>query len=151
MSRRSSNLLGQAEDSLITVNNLLAHCHFREALRAAMSLAQEANRYLDEISPWNKLKEDPEGVEHCLHTAVVVLSFLKTMLYPFLPFSSHKLHFLLGLPGNLDEAGWTPQVPQPGQKLPFPTPLFAKLDDHLVEEEVGRLGQASDVPSILSE
>ncbi|GAI41376.1 unnamed protein product, partial [marine sediment metagenome] len=49
---RSQALLNRAKDTLSTMDGLLYHCHFREAIRSAMSLAQEANRYLDEKSPW---------------------------------------------------------------------------------------------------
>ena len=35
--------------------DLLINCHFKEAIWAAMTLAQEANRYLDEKAPWKPL------------------------------------------------------------------------------------------------
>jgi methionyl-tRNA synthetase len=64
------------------------------------------------------------------------------MLYPFLPFSSQKLHEYLGFTGRVEEYGWQRKLPQPGQKLLPPQPLFTKLDEKLVDEETSRLGQA---------
>ena len=69
-----------------------------------------------------------------------VISYLKTALYPFLPFSSQRLHEYLGFGGGVEESGWQPHSPTPGQKLLPPKPLFTKLDEALAEEETARLG-----------
>jgi methionyl-tRNA synthetase len=88
------------------------------------------------------------------------------LLAPFLPFSSEKLHALLGyetpLFGELKIVAyaestrqhealiydgaratgrWAPGTLQPGQRLQPPTPLYKKLDDSIVEQERARLGQ----------
>jgi len=138
---RSQALIDKAEETLNIVDGLLYRCHFREAIRSAMSLAQETNRYLDEKSPWKIIEQDRQASATALYVAISVLSCLRTALYPFLPFSSQKLHQLLGFEGNVEEDGWQPHFPSPGQRLPSPTPLFAKLDEKLVDEETGRLGQ----------
>jgi len=106
-----------------------------------MSLAQQTNRYLEEKSPWKTIEEDRQASATALYVAISVLSCLKTALYPFLPFSSQKLHQLLGFKGNVADGGWQLHLPSPGQELPSPTPLFAKLDEKLVEEETARVGQ----------
>ncbi|HEY82066.1 MAG TPA: methionine--tRNA ligase [Dehalococcoidia bacterium] len=135
-------ILNTAQDTLKAVDNLLYGCHFREAIRTAMSLAQEANRYLDEKSPWKVIKENRQAAANSLYTALCVIANLKTILYPFLPFSSQKLHELLGFKGRVEDYGWQPQTLPAGQKLLPPQPLFTKLDDSLIEEETQRLGQA---------
>jgi len=60
-----------------------------------------------------------------------VLSCLRTALYPFLPFSSQKLHEYLGFGGRVQDDGWQFVLPAPGQKLLPPKPLFTKLDEEL--------------------
>ena len=62
-------------------------------------------------------------------------SCLRTVFYPFLPFSSQKLHEYLGYSGNVQDSGWTFALPAGGQKLVIPQPLFVKLDEKMVEEE----------------
>jgi len=138
---QSQELLKQAEDTLNDVDRLLYGCHFREAIRTAMSLAHEANRYLDDKSPWKTIKDERQAAATSLYTALGVISQLKTMLYPFLPFSSQKLHEYLGFDGDIEEYGWKWQDLPPGQELKEPKPLFTKLDEKLVEEETSRLGQ----------
>jgi methionyl-tRNA synthetase len=123
------------------VDELLAGCHFKQALLTAMSLAHEANRYLDEQSPWKVIKEDRQAAANSLIAALRVIACLKSMLYPFLPFSSQKVHEYLGLAGSVENSGWQPSVPVPGQKLVKPRPLFTKLDEKLADEETAKLGQ----------
>ncbi len=137
----SQELIDKAGDTLNTMDKLLYCCHFKEAIRSAMSLAQETNRYLDDKSPWKMLKQDRQASATALYVAISVLSCLRTGLYPFLPFSSQKLHQLLGFTGAVGDCGWQLHFPPPGQKLLPPQPLFSKLDEELVEEETSRLGQ----------
>ena len=135
-------LLKKADDTVAAMDGLLYGCHFREATRSAMSLAQEANRYLDEKAPWKAIKEDRQAAADSLYVALCVISSLKTVFYPFLPFSSQKVHQYLGFEGNVEDYGWQPTVPEPGQKLVEPKPLFVKLDKAVAEEETNRMGQA---------
>lgn len=141
LDRESQEVLAKAEGTLNNVDSLLYHCHFKEAIRTAMSLAQEGNRYLDSKAPWKRVKEDRQAAASTIYVALLILSALKTTLYPFLPFSSEKLHTFLGLEGTMERGGWRLQLPSPGQKLPFPQPLFTKLEDSIVDEETSRLGK----------
>jgi len=123
------------------MDKLLSQCSFKQALRVAMTVAQETNRYLDEKSPWKIIKEDRQSAATSLYIALGIISRLKTMLYPFLPFSSQKLHESLGFKGNVEDGGWQPHSLAPGQRLLPPKPLFSKLDEAVVEEENNRLGR----------
>lgn len=141
---QSQTLLHEAETMLNDVDGLLYHCRFKEAIREAMSLAQKTNRYLDNQAPWKTIEKDRQASARSIHTAILSLSALKTALYPFLPFSSEKLHSLLGFEGSLSEIGWKFQLLAEGQKLRQPQPLFSKLDEDVVEQESSRLGSACD-------
>ena len=137
---RGKDLENRSYALLNDIDKLLYNCHFKQAIMMAMSLAHETNRYLDEKSPWKVIKEDRQAAANSLYVALSVISQLKTMLYPFLPFSSQKLHEFLGFKGNVEDDGWKWQFLPPGQKLLPPQPLFSKLDEGLVEEETNRLG-----------
>ena len=140
LDEHSQGLLNEAEVNLDTVDTLLYRCEFKGAIKAAMSLAQEANRYLDEQAPWKIIKTDREGSAKSIYTVLSVLTALKTVFYSFLPFSSEKLHYFLGFDGSVEEQGWKIQFLPPGQKIRQPQPLFAKLDEDIVTEETSRLG-----------
>ena len=75
-----------------------------------------------------------------LHAALTAISALKQVMYPFLPFSSQKLHGYLGREGTPESEGWRLRPPLVGQKLQEPAPLFIKLDDSIVEQETAKLG-----------
>ncbi|MFC1945233.1 methionine--tRNA ligase [Chloroflexota bacterium] len=136
-------LLAKAADTGKNVDELISLCKFKDAIKAAMALAHEANRYLEEQSPWKTIKEDRQAAANALFTAIRVIAMLKDMLYPFLPFSSQAVHEYLGFSSNIeDHLRERPNsFPLPGQPLVKPAPLFKKLEESVVAEETARLGQ----------
>lgn len=134
------NMAGTVSNTISADNGPLYNCNFKQAIKMAMAVAHEANRYLDEKSPWKVIKEDRQAAANSLYAALCAISHLKTMLYPFMPFSSQKVHEFLGFEGNIEDYGWQTNLPLPGQKLLPPQPLFSKLDEDLVEEETSRMG-----------
>jgi len=158
-------LLDKVDAAFEPVGQLLDGCKFKAALGEVMALAHEANRYLNEMSPWLQIKEDRERAATTIYTALRVIDSLKTLFYPFLPFSSQSLHHFLGYEGDImgrqyiealeeehsthqalryDGSGleleWAPSRLPAGQTLRKPKPLFKKLDESIVEEELARLG-----------
>jgi methionyl-tRNA synthetase len=144
LDERSQSLLDKAQVTLDSVDNLLSRCQFKDAVREAMSLAQEGNRYLDEQAPWKTVRTEPQTSAKSVYTALSVLAALKTTFYPFLPFSSEKLHSFLGFDGSVKKVGWKIQFLPSGQRLREPQPLFAKLDEDIVAKESSRLGSVNE-------
>jgi methionyl-tRNA synthetase len=136
---QSQGLLSKAQTTLETVGNYLSQCRFKDGIKAAMLLAQETNRYLDDKAPWKVIKQDKAAAGTSLYVAISVLSTLKTVFYPYLPFSSQKLHEYLGYGGNIQDTGWKVVLPAGGQRLIAPQPLFTKLEEKMVEAENARL------------
>ncbi|GCD21236.1 methionine--tRNA ligase [Cellulomonas algicola] len=151
-----------------TVGKLLGEHRNRAAIGEAMRVVQEANRYLSETEPW-KLKTDRERLGTVLHTAAQAVADANTMLAPFLPFAAQKVHETLGGSGtfapmprideveDLDDASrsypiitgdyaatprWASVPLVPGTAVDKPVPVFTKLDDAIVEEEIARAEQA---------
>ncbi len=132
-------LLARAEETLRAVGGSLEGCHFRQAIREILALAHEANRYLDDTAPWKTIKTDRQAAATSLYVTLSVISALKTMFYPVLPFTSQRLHEYLGFSGQVATAGWVITPPPPGQPLVAPQALFTKLDDSIVEAENARM------------
>jgi methionyl-tRNA synthetase len=165
-------LLGSIAGKFEAVAAEIEAARFRSALATAMDLARDANRYLNDEAPWALMESDRERAGTILYTALRTIDSLKTLLTPFLPFSSQRLHELLGYDGYLSgpleftdvaEGGeshsvltgdyrswvgsWTPSELPPGRELREPRPLFKKLDaDKVVEEELARL-EANAAPA----
>ncbi len=139
LDERSKELIELAHGTLKTMDDCLYNCHFKDAIKSAMALAQETNRYLDEKSPWKIIKQDKTAAATALYASICVLTALRTAMSPFLPASSEKLNEYLGFKDNVQQFGWKLELPRPGQKLVQPQPLFTKLDDSVAEEENQRL------------
>jgi len=159
------DILATIETGFQTVGEQLNAVHLRAALSEAMRLATEVNKYLDTAAPWFEIKSDKDAAAKTIYTALRAIDSLKTLLSPFLPFTSERLHTYLGYSYPLfgkqitdsqeDALGkhtvlrylpegaagkWEPSQLPPGQELLQPSPLFRKLDEEIVEEERARLG-----------
>ncbi len=164
-------LLAGARDAFDTVGALLERSRQKAAIGEAMRVVGDANRYLSDQAPWKLAKTgdpaDRERMETVLHTALQVVDDCKTLLTPFLPTSSGKVHALLGgdgewapmpqvvevdeptaigspsypvITGDYTGGGRWESTPLPvGRPLAPPTPLFRKLDESIVDEELARL------------
>ena len=117
----------------------LGQCNFRHALGSIMNLAKAANRYIDAKAPWQTIKTDRQRTATTLWVCLNVLSCLRTVTYPFLSFSSQRLHHLLGFAGDVQDSGWHLSEIAPGQSFPKPEPLFSKLEESTAEEELTQL------------
>jgi methionyl-tRNA synthetase len=138
--KSSQQICKDAENTLASVGACLKNCSFRDAIKNAMALAQAANRYLDDKAPWKVIKENRPAAASSLYVALSIIAQLKTLFYPFLPFSSQRVHEYLGFTGKLEDSRWKWQDLPEGQRLREPQPLFKKLDDSIIEEETGRIG-----------
>lgn len=139
------------------VTDLIEGVHLRKAFEEVLALASEGNTYLERRKPWETSKTDMERTATTLYVALQLLNTLKLLAYPFLPFSSEKLHSLLGYPGGDAEKGtysgvakdgeivvpttakWEFEDLAVGQQLSKPEILFTKLDPSVAEEELARL------------
>jgi methionyl-tRNA synthetase len=106
----------------------IAAVRLRDGLGEALGLARALNRYLEASAPWKAIKRDPAGAATTVWVTLQVVNGLKTLFTPYLPFSSQRLHQMLGFSGEVARTPWAPQPVPAGQALPPPTPLFAKLD-----------------------
>jgi methionyl-tRNA synthetase len=139
---------------------------FRAAIAEAMRASTLANQYVAEQAPWKLVKEDRDRAATVLYVALRCVDSLKTLLAPFLPFTSQTVHELLGYDGWLagplefreateddgsahvvltgDYAGWigswAPSELPPGQALREPRPLFRKLPPETAAKELALLG-----------
>ncbi|MGZ4377171.1 MAG: methionine--tRNA ligase [Gaiellaceae bacterium] len=156
--------LATVEAGFATVGRSIEEGKFKQALTEAMRLSSIGNQYVDSQAPWAVIKEDRERAATILFVALRIVDSLKVIFTPFLPFSSQKLHELLGYEGfvagplefrEIEEEGdrhtiltgdysgwirrWEPSELPAGQKLREPEPLFRKLEPTIVADELARL------------
>jgi len=160
-------LLEASAGAFRTVGDLLARSRQKAAISEAMSVVAAANKYLSDMAPWNLKNSDPDRMGSVLHVALQVVDDAKTLLTPFLPSSSARVHAMLRgadrwaampdlvevdeetavgspsysvLTGDYETGARWESVPiEAGRPLSPPTPVFAKLDPSVVDEELARL------------
>ncbi|ACY96565.1 MULTISPECIES: methionine--tRNA ligase [Thermomonospora] len=159
-------LLERSRAAFDRVGAELGRSRFKNAVTEAFEVVREANGYLSTQQPWKV--EDKARKGTILHVALQVVDDAKTLLTPFLPKSSDKVHKMLGGEGvwaampeirevdeeggpsyavitgdyTVEQARWEHRPIRPGTPLAKPKPLFAKLDASIVEEELARLEQS---------
>ncbi|TMD48944.1 MAG: methionine--tRNA ligase, partial [Chloroflexi bacterium] len=122
-------ILAEVDGGFSVVGHNIANCHFKDGLNAAMAVTRAANRYLDEQAPWKQIKVDRDAAGTTLYVMLQVISGLRVMFSPYLPFSSQKLHHLLGFEGDVSAGSWRSSEVPAGTTLPVPSPLFPKLEE----------------------
>ena len=151
-------LIAEVEAALAVVAESLGQARLQLALKQVMAMAAKVNVYLGTEQPWHSIKTDRERAGTVLYVALRCVDNLKTMLTPFLPFSSQRLHRMLGyddviapqpevrevgegdekhlvLTGDYPvEDRWTPSELAAGTALPVPVALFKRLDPVLEED-----------------
>jgi methionyl-tRNA synthetase len=158
-------LLESSRAAFATVGSDLGRCRFKSSITSAMHTIGEANKYFSDQAPWKLKTSDPERMATVLHVALQVVDDAKTMLTPFLPNSSQKVHDMLHPSGGVwadmphiehvaedggpsypvitgqydDTPRWSSVPITPGTPLAKPTPLFKKIDPSIADEEIARL------------
>ncbi len=129
LSEADRAILAEVEQGFATVGQNIEQCHLRDGLNAAMAVARAANRYLDEQAPWKQIKVDRAAAGTTIYVMLQVLSGLRILFCPYLPFSSQKLNEYLGFEGDVNKASWQLQEVSAGVTLPKPAPLFPKIEE----------------------
>jgi methionyl-tRNA synthetase len=158
-------VLDAVRGSFETVGHLIGTHRQKQAVTEAMRAAGEANRYLSDQAPWKLRTGDPDRMRTVLHVAVQAVADCNTLLSPFLPHSAQQVHGALGGVGTFqpmpevrevddldggpgypaitgdygDPPGWGSAPVVPGTPVGAPTPIFTKLDESIVAEELERL------------
>ncbi|MDQ2750574.1 MAG: methionine--tRNA ligase [Actinomycetota bacterium] len=160
-------LLASSTAAFVTVGDLLSRSRQKAALSEVMAVVGTANKYLSDMEPWKLRGSDPDRMATVLHVALQVVSDAKTLLTPFLPSSSSKVHEQLGgegawaampelvevneqtAPGSPSysiltgayqtQARWESVPIDVGRAIAAPTPVFSKLDPSVVDDELARL------------
>jgi methionyl-tRNA synthetase len=159
-------LLEVTSGAFAAVGEHLSHSRFKFAINDAMRAVGEANKYFSEQAPWKLRTEDPERMRTVLHVTLQAIADAKTLLTPFLPRSSQAVHEMLGgagewsgmprietvaeegapsypvITGDYDSTfRWESRPVTAGAPLSVPAPLFTKLDQSVVDEEIARLAE----------
>ena len=164
-------LLAESAAAFSTVGHSIETHHQKAALGEAMRIVGDINKYISAVEPW-KIKDNPARLGTVLHVAAQAVSDANHLLAPFLPHSAQKVWEALGGTGtfsplprleeveDLDKPGfrypvitgdyklgvnvhpWKSEPIEVGAPVAKPTPIFAKIPQEAVQEELDRFETA---------
>lgn len=159
-------LLDQLQAGFAEVGDLIRSHHQKAALAAVMRLVGEANAYVTKTEPFKlKSEEEQPRLRTVLWVLAQAVTDLNLMMSPFLPHSANAVDKVFGGAGEIapmPRAEWVDDLDLPDRKYPIivgdysevpswerhpitvgtpiakPTPVFQKLDNEIIEEELAR-------------
>src|SRR3954447_1658303 len=163
------SLLDAVRGGFATVGDLIGRHRQKNALAEVMRIVAEVNKYVTNQAPFKlKAESERERLGTILHVLAQAVSDCNTLISPFLPHSSNAVHAALGGEGvvapmprieevaDLDDDApsarypvitgdytatptWESRPGKAGTPVGKPSPIFAKLDPSVVEDELARL------------
>lgn len=133
------------------MEDALEHFKFRDALVAAMDIAREGNKYMQDKAPW-LLSKTPEmqaqyqqQIDNCIHVCLQLTANLAILLNPILPFTARKIcHMLKVVDRMLDwENAGSMKLVKPGYSLRAPELLFRKIEKEEIDAQIEKLKQGA--------
>jgi len=113
--------------------------HFREALKEAMNLARLGNKYLADTEPWKLAKTDMERVATIINISLQICANCAIAFEPFLPFTTQKLRYILGMNESRWEQFGNAAILPVGHQLNEAQLLFDKIEDDAIEAQMAKL------------
>ncbi len=128
------------------ISEALEQFKFRDGLAEMMNIARHGNKLLTEKEPWKTFKTNPEATGIVLYDCLQIIANLAILCEPFLPFTSQRLFAMLNLDGknfSWQDAG-RQDLLKPGHQLGKASLLYQKIEDEVMEKEIGKLKKTID-------
>ncbi|OGQ98477.1 MAG: hypothetical protein A2284_06680 [Deltaproteobacteria bacterium RIFOXYA12_FULL_61_11] len=138
---RDREVLAQVRELFEQTGRHYSAFELRRAAFAVMELGRVGNRYVDELAPWDTVKNDPPTCATTLNVSATILLYLACASWPLIPSAASKLLGFLGLGGEAWE-GMHHRVHElqlAGRTLGPTEILFHKIEDDQIAMEIEAL------------
>jgi methionyl-tRNA synthetase len=122
----------------ITVGNLILSNEIDKSLKSILTFSSIFNQYFQRKEPW----KNSEQSGSTLYISINAVRSLSILLAPFIPFSAEKIWKQISLEGSVHEQDWNSIgtiLLKPGHKLGEIEPIFKKVDNDKIKEQVSKL------------
>jgi methionyl-tRNA synthetase len=121
-----------------------SECRLRKASQTLMELSHAGNVYFDFKKPWKLAKEPATRaeMETVIALCIECIKNLALVASPIIPSAAQKIWAMLGNQTALAKGSWKTiheTKIAPGTPLADPVPLFRKIEDAEIEEQVAKL------------
>ncbi|MFH1612087.1 MAG: methionine--tRNA ligase [bacterium] len=137
LDEQDEEFLSKCQNVYQKVGKAIEGGNFRHAFKLVFNIAEEGNRYIDQKSPWTTIKTDKKRTQTTINVCLQVIYNLRVLINPFLPFSSQKISELFNV--EKDNFQWDFQNIPDKAKLQKSIPLYQKIEDEVIEEELNKL------------
>ncbi|MBE7034876.1 MAG: methionine--tRNA ligase [Ruminococcaceae bacterium] len=116
-----------------------------EALAEIMNLARRSNKYIDETLPWALAKDESQKARlgGVLYNLLESIRFLAVLLSPFMPETAEAMFKQIGTTEDSFDSLASFGGMKPGASVGTPEPLFARLDEKKLLEEIAKMQPAA--------
>jgi len=145
-----ADLAAVAEKAKADVVALMDEYRTADALDALWTIANRANKYIDETMPWALAKDEKQRgtLKTVMYNLVEALRWIASLLAPFMPETAEKLTAALGADAyTLDELV-NFGTAEAGQKVGEAAMLFARIDAEKKLAEIEEENAANKAPAI---
>ncbi len=132
------NVLTEVQRIGKIVGEFISSNEIDKALKSILSFSSILNQYFQRKEPW----KNPEQSGATLYVSINAVRSLSILLTPFIPFSAEQIWKQMSLEGNIHEQKWESIgtiLLQPGHKLGEIEPIFKRIDNDKIKEQVNKL------------
>ncbi len=132
-------------DTVKKVDDCINVFHMSDAVEAVINLAKRCNKYIDETAPWTLAKDEAnkQRLGTVLYNLLESIRYIAVLIAPFMPDTNKAILSQI----NCETADYDSLSSfgayKPGTQLGQATPLFARIDPKLFEEELAAMQKAS--------
>lgn len=140
-------LLNKLVETRDGVGQAIDNFQFKESLKRIMDFCRFANKYFNDKEPWKTRESDPPQCATTLSLCSQAAYSLAILINPILPFTSQKIWNMLNLTSKTEHASWDNiggVALQENHALGDLQILFAKIEDHIIQEKINKLKYAQD-------
>jgi methionyl-tRNA synthetase len=140
-------LIDSIKASFEKINHSYDKFRFRDAINETMNIARAANKYFNDEEPWKSIKNDKEECDKTIFICVQLVRTLAFLFSPVIPYTSEKILRMLNIhdtnPFSGKENIWVESlyfVLSSGHQMNQPDLLFKRIEDDIVNIQIGKLG-----------
>ena len=146
--------LRQAVAQAVSVSgDCMEHYHVADALDSIFTMLRRANKYIDETTPWT-LAKDPANRDRLgtvLYNLLETIRQAAVLLTPFMPSTADKIFAQLNTDRTAYDTCSSFGALESGKHLGEASPLFARIDEKKLMEEVAAAHKAEEPETAIPE
>lgn len=138
LDNEAQKFLDLVKQSFSLVGGAIEKGKFREGLKSISNIIEEGNRFINNVAPWQTIKNDKEKAAGDLAIMANAIYALSILINPYLPNSAEMIKKMIIT--DHDVYDWNFSEIK-AIKVANVMPLYKKIEDDEIKEQIDRLGK----------